>query len=130
VLALVFSLTGCTHWQSGVASTTHGAIRSSPVNFDTPSSLIGFDHTLTFVAVLGFGALIVGGVLWWFTPPASHGKALMLAAAGGLALGLSLLLKVMLWLIPWIAGALLLAGLVWLGLELWERYGAKKKPTK
>jgi hypothetical protein len=107
LLTIAFIVAGCSpHGQSPAAG------NSSHVNLDkhpTPPSLKKTDtalDVLVWASIVGIG---VAAALFFFSP-ATHALSIPIAGGAGAVLALSLFLKTTLWLIPWIAGALLIVG--------------------
>jgi hypothetical protein len=82
-----------------------------------PKSLTHVDASLDWLIVVAIGGLGVAAALWFLAPEA-HALSLPIVGGAGTVLALSLLLKTALWLIPYLAIALLLAG----ALFLYERF--------
>ena len=90
----------------------------------TPKSLSQFATGLDWLMLLAV-PLIAGGIAMVFFAPVAHRLSFAIVTAGGALLGVSLLIRVSLWLVPWIAGALLIGGLLFAGYEVYRKYHAK-----
>lgn len=91
-----------------------------------PASLTHVSTSLGILAVVGVIALAVGVGLY-FTVPETHKLSIILAGIGGSLVGISLLLKVSLWLIPWIAYSFLGLAVIALGYEFYIKISGNKK---
>lgn len=85
-----------------------------------PPSLGKIDTSLDLGFVLGLGGIVAAAVAY-FLIPEQHRISFALAAGGGTLLGLSLLFKVSLWIIPWVVGGLLIAAALVLCWEVYKR---------
>lgn len=93
-----------------------------------PPSLGKIDTSLDLGFVLGMGGMVAAAVMY-FLIPEQHRISFALAGGGGTLLGLSLLFKVSLWIIPWIVGGLLIAGALVLCWEVWTHYVKSPKAS-
>lgn len=93
-----------------------------------PPSLNNINKSLDVLVVVSI--LVIGASIaaFFFLPAISHSIAFTGAAGAGGVLGVSLFLKVTLWLIPWIAGGVLILSLAYLGLEAYKHF-AKPPPA-
>lgn len=83
----------------------------------------GFKGIELWLGVFVVASIITLGVAafcWNFAP--MHWLSLPLAGGAGTVLGASLFLKVTLWLVPWIAGVLLLGGVILYAHELYRKF--------
>jgi hypothetical protein len=97
--------------------------RAPLISHETPPSLGRFDGFLDVVLALSVLAFIVAVALF-FTLPNEHKISCTVGAASAGGLFISLVLKVTLWLIPWIAGALVVGAFLWLSVRLYSQYQA------
>jgi hypothetical protein len=116
---LLFCLFTLSMWMSGCAVDTPGSSHYSV--FETPKSLHAFSVSLDFILVI---ALLVFAtcVALYFVLPEGHTLSLTLGAVSGATEAIAILLKVSLWIVPWIAGLALLGAVGAGAYELYEKY--------
>lgn len=125
---LIGLLFGLVQMALGCASApTNPAGLVKPNLFATPASLVVVSATLDWL--IGGMILLVGvAVALYFLLPETHRLSGLLMVGGGSVLGLSLLLKTTLWMMPWVGGVLVIGGLALLGYELYLKF-VKKDPN-
>ncbi len=83
---------------------------------DPPPNLTTFNKGLTVLALAGVVGVGVGVALFFVLP--QHRLSMLVGGISAGTLATALVLKVTLWLLPWVAGAGILLGLVLFGIEL------------
>ena len=86
---------------------------------DTPVSLKHFSITLEWAMGLGLVAVAIGVALY-FLVPETHRLSFALAGGGGGLLIVAMVLKPILWLVPWVGYSLLGLAFATLCYELWR----------
>lgn len=90
-----------------------------------PASLKSVDDTLSVFVGFGIGAIVLAVVLL-FAIPAEHYVSMILGVSGGAAVGISLFLKVTLWLVAPIGYGLLILSAIALAYELYTKFKTGK----
>lgn len=110
-LLVLTLLSGCAAWfqtqsRSGVGK--------------TPVALTGVSSGLDWL-ILASVVITAASIGLFFYLPAGHRISGAMGIGGACTLGISLLLKTTLWMIPWLAGGLVVLGLIYFFYELWYK---------
>lgn len=112
LLSLLF-LVGCGVFQHRLPVPTGPAAVTTAGLAKTAFSLTG----LIWLGVVGLSI----GAAAYFCLPGDHRLPMAIMALGGSLLVISLFIQSTLWLLPWVFGAVLLMGVVWLGLRVYRK---------
>lgn len=113
ILSITLIAVGCQSHISPVVANPHHKW------FQVPTALASFADTLTVLCVLA--TLAVAGAIALFIWLPANRISILLGEGAAAILGISLFLKVTLWTVPWVAGALCLAAVAALVYEIYER---------
>lgn len=91
----------------------------------TPHDLNGIAWWLEMFAVIAV-PITVGAIVAFFLVPEAHRLSTFLGIGGASLFGVSVLLRVSLWLVPWVAGSLGVLAVVALAYELYVKISKNK----
>lgn len=108
----------------GCVSAAHPAVKPPVFNTAPPSQLAGVATWLDIFMIVAI-PIVAGAVVLFFLAPADFKYSLGLGSGGITLFVTSALLKVSLWLIPWVAGGIVVLALAALGYEIYARVTGK-----